>query len=99
MITSDFAAASLVADNGASAGSQTSTYERYERSFGKNCVFSCDINTPPPIRNSNAPAITFHRDLSPSYRLDNTLRQNPSYVVLQSASQTSVLAGSNSTTE
>ena len=29
----------LVADSGASSGSQTSTYDRYDRSFGKNCVF------------------------------------------------------------
>ena len=36
--SSAWRAVSVVTLSGASSGSQTSTYERYERSFGKNCV-------------------------------------------------------------
>ena len=41
--------------SGASSGSQTSTYERYGRSFGKNCVFSWLMNTPPSARKTSEP--------------------------------------------
>jgi hypothetical protein len=54
-------AAVLVASRLASSGVQTSMYERYERSLGKNCVFEWAISTPPPTRMRQEAASTFLR--------------------------------------
>src|SRR2546422_11525465 len=51
LIPSASLAAASDADRGASSGSQTSRYDRDERSFGKKLCFSRDATSPPNRRN------------------------------------------------